>query len=92
MPLPPPPGDELPIGNASGLLNLSHVAAGVPARTTARPIETFGGQTVTPASGPNGLPSSGPSPVVVMTGAAPRNLAPLIKAIAVGGVATTALC
>lgn len=90
VPLPPPPGDELPIDEASGLLNLSHVASQVAARATARPIETFGGQTVTPPSGPNGLPSTGPSPVVVMTGAAPR-YALWLKLAAVGGGATTLL-
>jgi predicted Zn finger-like uncharacterized protein len=87
-PLPPPPGEELPIGEASGLMNLSHLAAaagGAPQRGTPRgSVETFGGATVTPSGNLNG--ALAPPPVVVVAGPAPRHTAPLIKWAAIGFV------
>src|SRR5262249_14939895 len=44
VPLPPPPGDDLPIGEASGLLNLSHLKPGTSGvRPRGKVVETFGG-------------------------------------------------
>jgi predicted Zn finger-like uncharacterized protein len=87
-PLPPPPGDELPIGEASGLLNLSHLAAVASSQKATgqqrASVETFGGQPVATPTGANGIASQPPAPVVVVAGPAPRHTAPWIKAAAVG--------
>jgi hypothetical protein len=99
VPLPPPPGDELPIGEASGLLNLSHLKPGIsgvratPIGAGARgPVETFGGVPVTstPPPGPNGT-ASAPAPVVVVAGPAPASTPGWVKYAAIAGIATTAM-
>lgn len=85
VPLPPPPVEsDLNIGEASGLLNLAHLAAAQSAvRSPARAaVETFGGAVVTPASS-NGMASQ--PPVVVVAGPAPKH-APMLKWVALGAV------
>jgi len=95
VPLPPPPGDELPIGEASGLLNLSHLKG--PGISGVRPrapvVETFGGVPVTstPVSSPNGTASSSQAPVVVVAGPAPSSSPAWMKYAAIAGIAMTAL-
>ena len=52
VPLPPPPGDELPIDEPSGLVNLSHVSKpslAHPIGHSKPVVETFGGVAVTPS-------------------------------------------
>ena len=86
VPLPPPP-EELPIGEASGLLNLTHLAsASAQPRVPRAAVETFGGQTVTPPPTPsNGAPTA-PQPVVVVAGPVPHTTAPWMKLAAIGGL------
>jgi predicted Zn finger-like uncharacterized protein len=96
VPLPPPPGDDLPIGEASGLLNLSHLKPGISGvRPRGAVVETFGGVPVTstPASTPNGAAAtaSSASPVVVVAGPAPSSVPPWMKYAAIAGIAMTAL-
>jgi hypothetical protein len=95
VPLPPPPGDDLPIGEASGLLNLSHLKPGISGvRPRGAVVETFGGVPVTstPVSTPNGAgSSSAASPVVVVAGPAPSSVAPWMKWAAIAGIAMTAV-
>jgi hypothetical protein len=90
VPLPPPPGNELPIGEASGLINLSHIskpALASPKHQVKHVVDTFGGVPVTPAA----LPTPGPQPVLVMSGPA-RGSPPWMRwAALAGAVATLAL-
>jgi predicted Zn finger-like uncharacterized protein len=93
VPLPPPPGEDLPIGEASGLLNLSHIKgiSGVRPRPAAV-VETFGGVPVTstPVSSANGAGSStAAAPVVVVAGPAPSSTPPWMKYAAIAGIAMT---
>jgi len=97
VPLPPPPGDDLPIGEASGLLNLSHLKPGISGvRPRGAVVETFGGVPVTstPVSTPNGAAggsSSAASPVVVVAGPAPSSVPSWMKYAAIAGIAMTAV-
>jgi predicted Zn finger-like uncharacterized protein len=70
VPLPPPPEvGELPIGEASGLLNLSHIskpALAAPTTEAGKPVlDTFGGIPVTPP-----IPTPASQPIVAMPGRA----------------------
>jgi predicted Zn finger-like uncharacterized protein len=91
VPLPPPPGDDLPIGEASGLISLAHLAKAPspmskPASSHAKSLETFGGVPVTPSSAPF------PSPIVAAAGAAPGSAPSWMKWAAIaGGVMTIGL-
>ena len=70
VPLPPPPGEDLPIDEPSGMVNLSHVSRPTLAHpmSTAKPspvMETFGGVAVTPSK-----PTPAPQPIIVSPGRA----------------------
>jgi hypothetical protein len=70
VPLPPPPGEDLPIDEPSGLVNLSHVSKPSLSHPMdrAKPspvVETFGGVAVTPSK-----PTPPPQPIIVSPGRA----------------------
>ncbi|MCU1282837.1 MAG: family finger-like protein [bacterium] len=68
VPLPPPPGEDLPIDEPSGLVNLSHVskpALSHPMNQAKQVVETFGGHAVTPSK-----PTPPPQPIIVSPGRA----------------------
>ena len=88
VPLPPPPGEDLPIDDEPGhMVNLSHVSRPSLAQPSpfsqAKPVvETFGGVAVTPSK-----PTPAPQPIVVSPG---RAGAPgWLKWAAMGGAAAT---
>jgi len=87
VPLPPPPGEDLPIDDEPGhMVNLSHVSRpslAQPQFAQSKPVvETFGGVAVTPSK-----PTPPPQPIVVATG---RAGAPgWLKWAALGGAAAT---
>ena len=87
VPLPPPPGDDLPIDEPSGLVNLSHVSkpSMVTPKAQARAVvDTFGGVPVTPSA----LPTPPPQPVVVIPGRA-HGAPPWMKWAALCGASAT---
>ncbi|HEY2744993.1 MAG TPA: AgmX/PglI C-terminal domain-containing protein [Polyangia bacterium] len=68
VPLPPPPGNDLPIDEPSGLVNLSHVSKpsmSSPMNQSKPLVETFGGVAVTPSK-----PTPAPQPIIVSPGRA----------------------
>ena len=68
VPLPPPPGNDLPIDEPSGLVNLSHVSKSAmtsPSNQNKQVVETFGGVAVTPSK-----PTPPPQPIVIAPGRA----------------------
>ncbi len=68
VPLPPPPGDDLPIDEPSGMVNLSHVSKpslSSPMNQTKPLMETFGGVAVTPSK-----PTPAPQPIIIAPGRA----------------------
>jgi predicted Zn finger-like uncharacterized protein len=68
VPLPPPPGEDLPIDEPSGLVNLSHVSKpslASPTYQNKQVVETFGGHAVTPSK-----PTPAPQPIIVSPGRA----------------------
>ncbi|MGZ3443413.1 MAG: AgmX/PglI C-terminal domain-containing protein, partial [Polyangia bacterium] len=70
VPLPPPPGEDLPIDEPSGLVNLSHVSKPslshpLNQAKSSPVVETFGGVAVTPSK-----PTPAPQPIVVSPGRA----------------------
>jgi hypothetical protein len=85
VPLPPPPGEDLPIDEPSGMVNLSRVSRPSLAQPVmqAKPVvETFGGVAVTPSK-----PTPPPQPIVVSPG---RAGAPgWLKWAALGGASAT---
>jgi hypothetical protein len=87
VPLPPPP-DDLPIGEASGLISLNHLVkpslmSSSPSMSPQKPvIDTFGGVPV--------IPTPAASPIIVSTGAA-RGTPPWMKWAALAGALAT-LC
>ncbi|HEX8950449.1 MAG TPA: AgmX/PglI C-terminal domain-containing protein, partial [Polyangia bacterium] len=85
VPLPPPPGDNLPIDEPSGMVNLSKVSRPTlasPVNQAKAVVETFGGVAVTPSK-----PTPPPQPIVVSPG---RAGAPgWLKWAALGGAAAT---
>jgi predicted Zn finger-like uncharacterized protein len=85
VPLPPPPGEDLPIDEASGMVNLSHVSRpslAHPMNQSKALVETFGGVAVTPSK-----PTPAPQPIIVSPG---RAGAPgWLKWAAMGGAAAT---
>jgi predicted Zn finger-like uncharacterized protein len=89
VPLPPPPGDDLPIDEPSGMVSLSRLSKPALAspKTGPKPlVETFGGQVVTPS-----VPTPGPHAVVVIPGAARGTPSWMKWAALGGGVATIGL-
>jgi predicted Zn finger-like uncharacterized protein len=89
VPLPPPPGDDLPIGEASGLISLAHISKAALSKPAAaqKSIETFGGVPVMPSSR-----STIPSAIVAAPGAAPSSAPAWMRwAALAGGVATIGL-
>jgi predicted Zn finger-like uncharacterized protein len=85
VPLPPPP-DDLPIGEASGLISLSHLAKpsmANPAKEPHKPvIDTFGGVPVLPT------PLSSPAPIIAGPGPL-RTASPWMKWAALAGALAT---
>jgi hypothetical protein len=89
VPLPPPPGDDLPIGEASGLISLAHISKATLTKPTssAKPIETFGGVPVIPSAN-----APIPSALMASPGAAPSSAPAWMRwAALAGGVATLGL-
>jgi hypothetical protein len=87
VPLPPPPGDDLPIDEPSGLVNLSHLSKPSMEAPKDRPravVDTFGGVPVTPSA----LPTPPPQPVVVIPGRA-HGAPPWMKWAALSGASAT---
>jgi predicted Zn finger-like uncharacterized protein len=87
VPLPPPPGEDLPIDDEPGhMVNLSHVSRPTlaqPQFAQSKPVvETFGGVAVTPSK-----PTPAPQPIVVTTGRAGQP--GWLKWAALGGAAAT---
>ena len=85
VPLPPPPGEDLPIDEPSGIVNLAKVSRPSLASPVVKPkavMETFGGVAVTPSK-----PTPPPQPIVIAPG---RAGAPgWLKWAALGGAAAT---
>ncbi|MDB4968193.1 MAG: family finger-like protein [Myxococcales bacterium] len=85
VPLPPPPGEDLPIDEPSGLVNLSHLSKpsmAAPKNQAKQIVDTFGGVPVTPSA----LPTPPPQPIVVIPG---RATGAWVKWAALGGAAAT---